>query len=133
MLLFLVICVYLKTLRGQPLEPLPPPRSEVTAYLFRTVASKSPVASTDESQQLRTVFNIVQSCLLTIFACVWTSIHPNINGLRDSWWTCTKRKMATTFCAVIAPELVFYWASRQRAAARIIAEKYNKEFAKLGM
>ncbi|KZP22152.1 hypothetical protein FIBSPDRAFT_1018240 [Athelia psychrophila] len=32
----------------------------------------------DDIHSCRTLYDIVQSCVLTIFACVWVGVHPNI-------------------------------------------------------
>ncbi|KAF5309915.1 hypothetical protein D9619_010541 [Psilocybe cf. subviscida] len=128
MLLFLVFCTFLQTLRGASVPPdanSPP----ATARAFGLMAREGPVAPNEGERQYRTVHSIIQTCFLTIFVCVWKSAHPNINGPRDSWWTCTKRKVVTIFCVLVVPEMVLLWALRQRLAAKIIAEKYNEEFA----
>lgn len=33
----------------------------------------------------RTLYSIVQSCIVTVFACVWVAVHRNIPGPRQSW------------------------------------------------
>lgn len=133
MLSFLVLCSLFKLLRGANVSPPHHPAgSMATTDVFGLVARDCPGSPDDSGQQLRSVYSIVNSCLLTVFACVWTSIHPNINGPRDSDWTCLKRKVVTALCALIAPELVLLWALRQRTAAKSIAERYNKNFAKFG-
>ncbi|KAF5310136.1 hypothetical protein D9619_010570 [Psilocybe cf. subviscida] len=91
-----------------------------------------PVAPGCGGPQCRTVSSIMQSCLLTIIACVWSSAHPNIDGPRDSGWTRLKRKVIRMFYTVLAPETVLYWAVSQWLAAKTIAEKYNEEFATTG-
>ncbi|KAF5309498.1 hypothetical protein D9619_012289 [Psilocybe cf. subviscida] len=129
MLLFLVLCACLQTLRGTPLPPPLAPSFGAIADVSGDMTGGCPVAPDDSGQQLRSVFSILQSCLLTIFACVWTSAHPNINSPRDSWWTCLKRQVVTMIYAVISPEVILLWALNQRQAAKTIAEGYNKEFA----
>lgn len=34
----------------------------------------------------RGTYTIITSCLLTIFACTWTTLHLNVPGLNDSVW-----------------------------------------------
>ncbi|KAF5310086.1 hypothetical protein D9619_010536 [Psilocybe cf. subviscida] len=128
MLIFFIICAFLQTPRGASVAPHAY-NSVTTSDMLTHMAREPAVAPNDEGQQLRTVYSIVKSCLLTIFACVWKSAHPNINGPRDSWWTRTKRKLITMLYAVITPELMLLWALNQRQAAKVIAERYNKEFA----
>lgn len=125
----LVLCTFLQILQATPLPLSHANSSLATADALGPVACECPGTSDNGTQQLRSTYNIVNSCLLTLFTCVWTSIHPNINGPRDSWWTSIKRKTVTMLCAVIAPEIVFFWAVAQFIYAKLIAEQYNKEFA----
>jgi hypothetical protein len=133
MLVFLVLCAFLQTLQGASV-PSSHAYSPVSALdVPCAMASECSVTPGCGGPQCRTVYSILQSCLLTIFACVWTSAHPNINGPRDSGWTRLKRRVITMLCAVISPEMVVFWALCQHSAAKEIAEKYNTEFASFGM
>lgn len=132
MLVFLVLGAILRTLQGASLVSPHKYNSMVAVNMSNLMAPECPVSPDDGSEQLRTIYDIVQSCLLTIFACVWTSTHPNINGPWDSGWTCLKRKMIVTLYGLIAPEMVLSWALRQNLGAKEIAEKYNEEFARTG-
>ncbi|KAG2737730.1 hypothetical protein P692DRAFT_20570365 [Suillus brevipes Sb2] len=40
-------------------------------------------ASNSPSHDSRTLWDILSSCGLTLFACTWTAIHPNISGVDD--------------------------------------------------
>lgn len=73
----------------------------------------------------RTTFDIIKSCLLTIVACTWTAIHPNIPSPTDTRWIILKRRIVTALCALVAPEAITLWALRQRFAAGRIARDYN--------
>ena len=130
MLLFLALCTALQTLGGASSLPPHPTGSVATANLIGVVAPECPACSDDGGQQFRTAYSIVQSCILTIFACVWKSIHPNIDGPTDSGWTRLKRRLVIMLFALLAPELVLYWALNQRASAQVIADMYNKEFVR---
>ena len=78
----------------------------------------------------RTTFDIVLSCLATIFACTWTAVHPNIPSPADSRWDVLKRRIVTTTYALLAPEFITYWAFRQYVGAKRIEKEYNKVIAK---
>ncbi|KAF7365588.1 hypothetical protein MVEN_00432200 [Mycena venus] len=57
--------------------------------------------------------DIISSCLATIFACTWVSVHPNVpppglGNLSLSW-----RRFGMMLVAVIAPELMAGFATRQ--------------------
>lgn len=97
--------------------------------------------------QCRTIGNITWSCLATIFACIWVSIHPNIPRpqptfkglgkspsisaqLADFWGRrvrnpCTSllEKLAIALLALLAPEFIFVWALRQRVRASSLVEE----------
>ncbi|KAK0501683.1 hypothetical protein EDD18DRAFT_744927 [Armillaria luteobubalina] len=65
----------------------------------------------------RTIFNILWSSLVTIFACVWIAIHPNVPGpkLAEQGWffTSVLRRTELTIVTVFAPEVTTIWAFRQ--------------------
>ena len=74
--------------------------------------------------QFRTLANILWSCILTIVACTWTSIHPNI------WKGATRSQRiyyrATLFITTIVfPEAMAFLAVSQWLAARGLAQKYK--------
>jgi hypothetical protein len=71
----------------------------------------------------RTLWNIIWSSVITVFACIWLSVHPNIPALDDSWGKKVARRVCTTVLALLAPELVVGWAMRQLILASNIAKK----------
>ncbi|KAF5310083.1 hypothetical protein D9619_010539 [Psilocybe cf. subviscida] len=134
MLVFFALCAFLQTPLGASVPPSNTSSSAATPDAFGAMACECPISSSDDGgEHLRTVYDIVKSCLLTIFACVWQSAHPNINGPRDSGWARLKRRIVTMLCMIIAPEAALVWALQQRSSAKEIAETYNKEFAKVEM
>jgi hypothetical protein len=76
----------------------------------------------------RTIWNIVWSCLVTIFGCIWIAMHPNIPNAKESWLTTVSRRLQLMVMALIAPELVILWAMRQWFAARALAKKHKSMF-----
>ncbi|KAG6889680.1 hypothetical protein C0995_015428 [Termitomyces sp. Mi166 len=70
----------------------------------------------------RKTFNIVWSCLTTIFACTWIAVHPNlpVNGE----WPFVRR-LKIFVLALIAPELIVSWALRQWISSRRLARIYK--------
>ena len=66
----------------------------------------------------RSIWDILWSCLATIFACSWVSIHPNIPGPDESSWRIFLRRLELMFWAVVAPEMIITWALRQWFGAR---------------
>jgi hypothetical protein len=51
----------------------------------------------------RTMQSIIWSCLTTIFACAWVSIHPNVPDPRYSGWRRFIRRMAQMINTLITP------------------------------
>lgn len=90
----------------------------------------------------RTVWNIIWSCLITIFACIWVAVHPNIpqpkappkSRLQFVTDVCrgVGEKLAIALLALLAPEFIFVWALRQWLKARSIA-KDCREVASLNV
>src|ERR1700737_4806948 len=76
----------------------------------------------------RTIWNIIWSCLLTVFACTWVAVHPNIPDPDEKWTQVTTRRIGITIMALIAPELVIAWAIRQRISARKLANGYRSSY-----
>ena len=89
----------------------------------------------------RTIWNIVWSCLVTIFSCTWVAIHPNIpcpkgrkaNTCIQRWvWnpllSFAEHRLPLFICALLVPEYVLAWAIRQFLVARQIAGSSRSEF-----
>lgn len=70
---------------------------------------------------------IVWSCLAVIFACTWVSVHPNLPGDKETALHVVLRKLSIMVDALLAPELVLFWAMRQWLGSRIIAKRYQGE------
>ncbi|KAF7984856.1 hypothetical protein HWV62_10819 [Athelia sp. TMB] len=91
----------------------------------------------------RTLEGLVQSCILTILACVWFAVHRNIPGPRINhpqhrnffvriglfiWHKIlAQRQAAIVFVvALLAPEWILAWALRQFLAARALAKELEE-------
>lgn len=94
----------------------------------------------DNIHTCRTLYSIVQTCLATIFACVWVAVHRNISGPRTriihssnpiisvAQSLCAKildqRQSVIVFSVtLLAPEWVLAWAIRQAIRARQLARE----------
>jgi hypothetical protein len=75
----------------------------------------------------RSIYNILWSCLSTIFACTWITIHPNIPAPGDSQWVVLSRRLAIMGYFLLAPEFVIVWAARQHFGARYLMKKHVKK------
>ena len=78
----------------------------------------------------RTLWDILWSCLATIIACSWVSVHPNIPGPNESSWRIFLRRLELMFWAVVAPEMIITWAFQQWLGARHLGKLYKGELSK---
>ena len=89
----------------------------------------------------RSIWNIVWSCLVTIFSCTWVTIHPNVpclkkweaNGWIKRWilnplMSFAEHCLPLFVCALLMPKYVLAWAIRQFLRAWEIANQDKGEF-----
>ena len=74
----------------------------------------------------RSIYGILWSCLSTIFACTWITIHPNVPAPGDSQWAVLSRRLAIMGYFLLAPEFIIFWAVRQHYVARYMTKKHEK-------
>ncbi|KAJ8582552.1 hypothetical protein M405DRAFT_750064, partial [Rhizopogon salebrosus TDB-379] len=86
------------------------------------------VRDSSSSGDTRTLWDIIWSCAATLFACTWTAIHPNIPGVDESKRAITSRRFFILFIALVAPELIITWATRQYFSARKATINFNHTF-----
>jgi hypothetical protein len=55
----------------------------------------------------------------------WNAIHPNIPGVDEGKLAITSRRLFIMFIALVAPELIITWATRQYFSARKAAIEFN--------
>ncbi|PPQ83650.1 hypothetical protein CVT25_006256 [Psilocybe cyanescens] len=77
--------------------------------------------------QLRSTWDILWSCLATIFACTWVSVHPNSPGPQDGRMHIILTRVKLMIWAMLIPEMIICWAFRQWVGARHLAGTF-KEF-----
>ncbi|KAF7974176.1 hypothetical protein HWV62_13309 [Athelia sp. TMB] len=102
------------------------------------ITTTNSIEACDDIHTCRTLYSIVQTCLATIFACVWVAVHRNIPApkirtvhstnpvIRAVQWLWGKildqRQSAIVFTVtLLAPEWVLAWAIRQAIRARQLA------------
>ncbi|KAG1720385.1 hypothetical protein EDB19DRAFT_1836021 [Suillus lakei] len=83
-------------------------------------ASESP-----PGDNTRTLWDIIWSCGITLFACAWTAIHPNIPGVDEKGYAIFSRRILIMIMMLIAPELIVTWASRQFFSAIAFKKQFN--------
>ncbi|KAG1864459.1 hypothetical protein C8R48DRAFT_772980 [Suillus tomentosus] len=77
------------------------------------------------SPDARTLWVIMSSCGLTLFACTWTAVPPDIPRLGEGVVVVTIRRLVLMFVAYFAPELMAAWAAWQLICARQVAKDFN--------
>ncbi|KAK0492436.1 hypothetical protein EDD18DRAFT_460379 [Armillaria luteobubalina] len=80
----------------------------------------------------RTLLSIIWSCLATIFACTWISIHPNVPGRNITTrgqLACAVERMKIMITTIFAPEIIVAWAAHQFIVARKVCRKRNLTMA----
>ncbi|KAK0229377.1 hypothetical protein EDD85DRAFT_776737 [Armillaria nabsnona] len=81
----------------------------------------------------RTLLSIVWSCLATIFACTWLSVHPNVPGRNittNGAISCAIERVKIMATAILAPEVILAWAAEQFTVAWKL--RHGEYFTSLG-
>ena len=130
-MLFLVLLYYLAlSTRANPIPPI-------------TSRSLEPNSCSDLSH-CRSIWNIIWSCIVTIFSCTWVAVHPNVpcpkkregkncfqRWIRNPLISFVEHRLPLFIWALLVPEYVLAWAIRQYLSARKIANKKTREFVNL--
>jgi hypothetical protein len=116
MLLILAIVYFFNNIVAAPV-------SHVLSDVISLDHDSSPRPCLCPNQQ-RSLWDILWSCLSTIFLCTWVSVHPNIPPSGETQWKTGLRRLELMLWALIAPELIIYWAVRQWYGARAMFEKF---------
>ena len=72
---------------------------------------------------VRTLWSIVQGCLLTISLCTWVAAHPNLQGPMGGKFEGTLARALIAIEALLTPELVIAWSMQQWLVARNSAKE----------
>jgi len=73
----------------------------------------------------RPVWSIVGSCVVTLFACCWVAVHPNVPPTRDNQIWILGRRLAIMAYMLLTPELIIRWAAIQHFDAKAIAIEHK--------
>ena len=76
----------------------------------------------------RSIYGILWSCLSTIFACSWITVHPNMPAPGDSQWAVLRRRLAIMAYFLLTPEFVILWAARQHFVARNLTKRHATKY-----
>ncbi|KAF4616964.1 hypothetical protein D9613_008727 [Agrocybe pediades] len=121
MLLYAILCLAVYgSSNAIPLTALTPHNNDI----FTTGSNDS------DSVCPRTRLEIIWSCLATILAASWVSVHPNMPGPNESKVKKTLRRIDIMFWAIITLELIIYWTMRQRYGARQMEKEFVAVYRK---
>ena len=118
------------------LSPISPIRNALLCYSLAHSIGASPVPPFDSPEfdpnscgvltRCRTIWNIIWSCLITIFSCIWVAIHLNIpcpkkrgakncfqRWIRNPLLSFAEHRPPLFVCALLVPEYILAWAIRQ--------------------
>lgn len=101
------------------------------------------IASCKDLDSCRSLYSIIQTCVATIFACVWVAVHRNIPApqkkpnwssnaaLKAAQWVWSKiadqkQSFVVFTVTLLAPEWVLAWAIRQALRARNLKEDLER-------
>ncbi|KZP12337.1 hypothetical protein FIBSPDRAFT_654585, partial [Athelia psychrophila] len=73
----------------------------------------------------RTLSNIVWTCLVTIFACIWVSIHRNVVLDSESAVDAFLDRLWIAALTILVPEYTLAWAVRQWIVVRQLSEEFS--------
>jgi hypothetical protein len=110
--------------------------NESTVY-----SSPRSLASCDDIDNYRKLDEIIWSCITTIFACTWLTLHPNIPPPSDKKNSSFQQKCSLAIMrlirhqllpfivALMAPEWILAWAMQQWVVANQIAKIGGEQFS----
>ncbi|KAF8837225.1 hypothetical protein BDN67DRAFT_957010, partial [Paxillus ammoniavirescens] len=84
------------------------------------------IVSPSVCDNVRSLWSIILSCLVSLAACSWNAVHPNIPGIDEGRWTVLSRRLGIMALVVLAPELLLIWALQQFISAGMAAETFNE-------
>jgi len=82
-------------------------------------STPSPIAVVPKK---RSQFDIIWSCLLTLFICTWRTVHPNIPNPKDGSLRRVLGRIKLMLWTLLVPEVILIWAARQQLAAKYMAD-----------
>ncbi|KAF4616688.1 hypothetical protein D9613_008819 [Agrocybe pediades] len=86
------------------------------------IANPLPVKATFDT---RTSWDIIRSCLATLFACLWVSVHPNMTPPGHSDIRVFFTKVELMIWTLLFPEMIILWAFRQWLGARTLSKEFK--------
>ncbi|KAF8331045.1 uncharacterized protein EI90DRAFT_3016499 [Cantharellus anzutake] len=104
-----------QSIHAAPISQHPPPNSTAFSISYSDVCN--------DLRNCRTMWSIVYSCLLTIFACVWTAIHPDVPEQYSGWSFGKDSRNNSMIVTLVSPEVAVAAAWAEFFEAWIISKK----------
>ncbi|KAF9554861.1 hypothetical protein CPC08DRAFT_712546 [Agrocybe pediades] len=86
------------------------------------IPNSLPVKATFDT---RTSWDIIRSCVATLFACLWVSVHPNMSPPGHSDIRVFFAKVELMIWTLLFPEWIILWAFRQWLGARAVSKEFK--------
>jgi hypothetical protein len=94
-------------IHAAPTTALPPP------YASSLVESSSALSACGDINDCRTMWGIIYSCVITIFACTYLSFHPDVPDPRYTPWRIFALRICSVLIGFLIPEFVVAKAAWQ--------------------
>ncbi len=91
-----------------------------------TTLNTIPAPPLVSAPSLRGTTSILYSCVVTLFACIYTAIHLNVPQRGSSAFQNLQVKLTWVLMALLAPEIVLYLAISQCSEARDLINYLNR-------
>ncbi|MCJ1274703.1 hypothetical protein MMC21_002501 [Puttea exsequens] len=98
---------------------------DVIAQDFPRVSPNGRISHWVSQPGFRGTWDILWTCLITIFICTYTLLCLNVPAPKDSLISLVRRRILWIFLAIVAPEVVLTYASGQWSRAQQSVEAFK--------
>ena len=98
------------------------------AHNVSSLAETSHSPACNDINNCRTLPAIVYGCLVTIFACTWLSLHPNIPNYTHTLWRIRVHHLFSVVWSFLMPELIITKAATQWWEVRKLTPELQRKF-----
>lgn len=74
----------------------------------------------------RGTFDIVVSCAITIFLCIWTTVCVNVPAPERGTWSIFRDRLYMFYLGLAGPEIILWLAAGQYCSARVSVKLFSK-------
>ncbi|KAF8315085.1 uncharacterized protein EI90DRAFT_3088906 [Cantharellus anzutake] len=111
----LISFILTQSIHAAPISQHPPPNSTDFSINYSDACN--------DLRHCRTMWSMVYSCLLTIFACVWTALHPEVPEQYSAWSFERGSRNLEMILTLVSPELAVRAAWTEFSKAWRISQK----------